>query len=154
MCIIASSVSITGSREHRRAAERLVRLQVGWEKAGEGNPDDPAQARRRMSEHVKVVGVRHVAHDSIPGTARKNLEDRSWAAQPTWRRKLKRESSMVRTRCFLTKALQGPCDMVKARLLESPSPFGASIPPLITSVSHHTWAKPYGSCTLQEVSNG
>jgi hypothetical protein len=26
----------------------------------------------------KVVGVRHVAHDSIPGAARKNLKDRSW----------------------------------------------------------------------------
>jgi hypothetical protein len=57
MCIIASSVSITGSREHRRAAERLVRLHVGWEKAGEGNPDDPAQARSQMSEHAESGGA-------------------------------------------------------------------------------------------------
>ena len=56
MCITASSVNFTGSREHQRAAERPVRLQVGREKAGEGNPDDPAQARSQMSEHVKVVG--------------------------------------------------------------------------------------------------
>jgi hypothetical protein len=46
--------------------------------AGEGNPDDPAQVRLQMSEHVKVVGVRHVAHDSIPGATRKNLEECSW----------------------------------------------------------------------------
>lgn len=33
----------------------------------------------RADEHArKVVGVRRVAHDSIPGAARKNLEDRSW----------------------------------------------------------------------------
>ena len=66
MCIIASSVSITGSREHRRAAERLVRLQVGWEKAGEGTPDDPAQARSHMSEHVKVVGLLLVWCEHVP----------------------------------------------------------------------------------------
>src|SRR5258708_33900714 len=57
MCITASFVNFTGSREHQRAAERPVRLQGGWEKAGEGNPDDPAQARSQMSEHVKVVGL-------------------------------------------------------------------------------------------------
>ena len=26
--------------------------------AGEGNPDEPGQARSQMSEHVKVVGLR------------------------------------------------------------------------------------------------
>src|SRR6266516_5240527 len=53
MCITASSVSFIGSRAQRRAAERPVRLQVGWEKAGEGNPDDPAQARMQMSIPVQ-----------------------------------------------------------------------------------------------------
>ena len=66
MCITASSESITGSREYRRAAERLVRLHVGWEKAGEGNPDDPAQARSQMSEHVKVVGLLLVWWEHVP----------------------------------------------------------------------------------------
>jgi hypothetical protein len=32
----------------------------------------------QVSIHVKVAGVRHVAHASIPGATRKNLEDRSW----------------------------------------------------------------------------
>jgi hypothetical protein len=66
MCITASSVNFTGSREHQRAAERPVRLQVGWEKAGEGNPDDPAQARSQMSEHVKVVGLLLVWRGHVP----------------------------------------------------------------------------------------
>ena len=38
--------------------------------AGEGNPDDPAQARSQMSEHVKVVGLLLVQRgedaDAIP----------------------------------------------------------------------------------------
>src|SRR5260221_10912449 len=58
MCITASSASIIGSRTNRRAAEqRLIRLHVGWEMAGEGNPDDPAQARSQMSEHVQSGGA-------------------------------------------------------------------------------------------------
>jgi len=44
----------------------------------EGHPGEAGQARMQMSIHVKVVGVRHVAHDSIPGTARRNLEECSW----------------------------------------------------------------------------
>ena len=66
MYITASSVNFIGSREHTLAAERLVRLQVGWEKAGEGNPDDPAQARSHMSEHVKVVGLLLVWWEHVP----------------------------------------------------------------------------------------
>src|SRR5258708_3783701 len=58
MVITASSASIIGSRTNRRAAEqRLIRLHVGWEMAGEGNPDDPAQARSQMSEHVQSGGA-------------------------------------------------------------------------------------------------
>ena len=60
--------------------QRPAQLEAEWEESGEGNPSDPLQARRRMSEHVKVVGVRHVAHDSIPGATRKNLEDGSWVS--------------------------------------------------------------------------
>ena len=66
MCITASSVSFIGSRENSRAAKRPVRLQVGWEKAGEGNPADPAQARSQMSEHVKVVGLLLVWWEHVP----------------------------------------------------------------------------------------
>ena len=32
---------------------RPVRLQVGWEKDGEGNPADPSQARLQTSRHAK-----------------------------------------------------------------------------------------------------
>jgi hypothetical protein len=66
MCITASSVNGIGSRARNRAAERPVRLQVGWEKAGEGNPTDPAQARSQMSEHVKVVGLLLVWRGHVP----------------------------------------------------------------------------------------
>ena len=38
----------------------------------EGHPAEAGQARMQVSIHVKVVGVRHVAHESIPGAARKN----------------------------------------------------------------------------------
>ena len=37
--------------------ERPVRLEVGWEKDGEGKPVDPSQARMQMSIHAKVVGL-------------------------------------------------------------------------------------------------
>jgi hypothetical protein len=47
-------------------AERPVRLQVGREKPGEGNPDDPGQARSQMSEHVKVVGLLLVLREHVP----------------------------------------------------------------------------------------
>src|SRR5260370_32682787 len=47
-------------------AERPVRLQVGREKAEEGKPDDPAQARSQMSEHVKVVGLLLVWREHVP----------------------------------------------------------------------------------------
>src|SRR5260370_9339263 len=58
MCSIAYSGSIIGSRTNRRADEqRLIRLHVGWEMAGEDNPDDPAQARSQMSEHVQSGGA-------------------------------------------------------------------------------------------------
>jgi len=49
--------SFIGSHASNAVAERPVRLQVGWEKAGEGTPDEPAQARMQMSIHVKVVGL-------------------------------------------------------------------------------------------------
>jgi hypothetical protein len=66
MCITASFGSIIGSREYKRAAERPVRLQVGWEKAGEGNPYEPAQARMQVSIHVKVVGLLLVRRGHVP----------------------------------------------------------------------------------------
>ncbi len=66
MCITVSSVNFIGSREHKKAAERPVRLQVGWEKAGEGNPCDPAQARMQVSIHVKVVGLLLVQRGHVP----------------------------------------------------------------------------------------
>jgi len=47
-------------------AERPVRLQVGREKPGEGNPEDPGQARSQMSEHVKVVGLLLVLREHVP----------------------------------------------------------------------------------------
>ncbi len=57
MCTIASFGNFIGSREYTKAAERPVRLQVGWEKAGEGNSDDPAQARMQVSIHVQSGGA-------------------------------------------------------------------------------------------------
>ena len=39
------------------AVARPLWLEVRREKAGEGNPDDPAQARSQASEDVKVVGL-------------------------------------------------------------------------------------------------
>ncbi len=57
MCITVSSVNFIGSREQKKAAERPVRLQVGWEKAGEGNPCDPAQARLQVSRHAESGGA-------------------------------------------------------------------------------------------------
>jgi hypothetical protein len=58
MCITASLPNIIGSRARNRAADNaLSGYTVGWEKSGEGNPDDPDQARSQMSEHVKVVGL-------------------------------------------------------------------------------------------------
>ncbi len=67
MCIIASFASFIGSREHTRAAEqRLVRLQVGWERTEEGNPYDPVDARMQMSIHVKVVGLLLVQRGHVP----------------------------------------------------------------------------------------
>jgi len=54
------------------------------DRAGEAcwrdTPMKAGQARMQMSIHAKVVGVRHVAHDSIPGATRKNLEDCSWVS--------------------------------------------------------------------------
>jgi len=37
--------------------KRPVRLQAGREKSGEGNPDDPDQARSQMSEHAESGGA-------------------------------------------------------------------------------------------------
>jgi hypothetical protein len=45
--------SLLGSWWHARP----LRLQVAGEKLGEGNPDDPGQARMQVSIHVKVVGL-------------------------------------------------------------------------------------------------
>jgi len=45
---------------------KLFLLQVGWEKAEEGNADDPAQARSQMSEHAKVVGLLLVWREHVP----------------------------------------------------------------------------------------
>ena len=57
MCIIASSASFIGCHAYRKAAERPVWLDVRREMAGEGELDDPAQARSQMSEHAKVEGL-------------------------------------------------------------------------------------------------
>ncbi len=57
MSITVFGTSFIGSLPSRGAAERPVWLEVRWEKAGEGNPGDPAQARRQMSLHVQSGGA-------------------------------------------------------------------------------------------------
>src|SRR2546421_3221914 len=76
MCITASFESIIGGRASNAAAERPVRLQVGWEKAGEGNPCEPAQARMQVSIHAQSGGA-----PVGPPRARSNpnaLSDSTW----------------------------------------------------------------------------
>ena len=53
----------------RLRTKRLTRpvwLDVRREMAGEGTPDDPAQARSQTSEHVKVVGLLLVQRGHVP----------------------------------------------------------------------------------------
>src|SRR5215472_9677285 len=74
MCSTAFSASSIGGRVRSGAAERPVWLEVRREKALEGNPDDPAQARSQTSEPVKVVGLLVVQRgedaDAIPSRTR------------------------------------------------------------------------------------
>ena len=69
-------MSIIGSHASNAVAERPVRLYVGWEKAGEGNPCEPAQARMQVSIHAESGGA-----PVGPTRARSNpnaLSDNTW----------------------------------------------------------------------------
>ncbi|HKF35575.1 MAG TPA: hypothetical protein VKB35_01640 [Ktedonobacteraceae bacterium] len=44
----------------------LSRHALGGRMAGEGNPDDPAQARMQTSIHVKVVGLSLAGSGNVP----------------------------------------------------------------------------------------
>ena len=65
-CITVFIRKCTGNHVSQDLVERPVRLDVGREKPGEGNPDDPGQARSQMSEHVKVAGLLLVSRGHVP----------------------------------------------------------------------------------------
>src|SRR6266699_5173699 len=72
MCITASSVSFIGSRENSRAAERLVRLQVGWENGWGGQsrrsspgPSASEQTRQSGGATVGPTGARSNPNASV-----------------------------------------------------------------------------------------
>src|SRR6266567_587326 len=79
MCITASSVNFIGSREHPRAAERLVRLQVGWENGWGGqslcsSPGPYASEHTRQSGGATVgpTGARSNPHALVDSTSSHN----------------------------------------------------------------------------------
>ena len=64
MCITPSGVSSIGNHTRKLLPGsvlgediRPVRLEVGWEKDGEGTPSDPSQARAANEQTCKVMGL-------------------------------------------------------------------------------------------------
>jgi hypothetical protein len=83
-------------------------------------------ASKRISGRGAVIFpfgiVRHVTHHSIPGTARRNEEKRSWVISSTLRRKTRGKAAYEKSHRDLTddrgQGGQDPCGMNKATLLK------------------------------------
>src|SRR6266700_8230332 len=82
MCITASSVNFIGSREHPRAAERPVRLQVGWENGWGGQslrsspgPSASEQTRQSGGATVGPTGARSNPNALVDSTSSHNTPE-------------------------------------------------------------------------------